>query len=192
MRPAIHRTTTGLRARTGRVAAVGAVVAGTLMLTPATATAAPPSPNDVNPLVNCVMRHDDGGFTAVLGYHNTSNGTVQIRNGSDNFILPSRYNDELPTRFERGRRDGVLSLTFERGSGAIWILGNSIVAITQHSASSCPPSTQMPGEGNGLGPVVGLAVAGVLGAVVLRRVRRLAQAPVSAPAPEPDRVSTDA
>jgi hypothetical protein len=185
----MQRTTSGLRAYARRLAAVSAVTGLTLLLSPATAVAAGPA--DVNPLLNCVTKHPNGSWTAVLGYDNTSGSRMVIR-GSDNKVTPGKYADELPTTFEAGLRNGAFSITFPKGNGATWRLGDDSLWITSDGAAACPPSTQMPGEGNGLGPVVGLAVAGVLGAVVLRRVRRLAAAPVPAPAPEPERVSTDA
>jgi len=178
---AIHRTTTGLRAYPGRVAAVSAVTGLTLLTFPATAVAAGPA--DVHPVLNCVTQHANGSWTAVLGYDNTSGSRLVIR-GSDNKVTPGKYADALPTTFEPGVQNGAFSITFPKGNGATWSLGEDNLSIRTDAAPACPPSTQMPGEGNGVGPVVGLAVAGVLGAVVLRRVRRLATAPQG--------VSTDA
>ena len=175
MRRANHRTATGLRVYAGRVAAVSAVTGLTLMLTPTTAVAAGPA--DVDPVLNCVTQHANGSWTAVLGYHNRSGSRMAI-GSSANQLIPGKYKDALPTTFDTGLRNGAFSITFPKSSGATWRLGDDSLSITSDAAAACPPSTQMPGEGNGLGPVVGLGIAGVLGALVIRRVRRLAETPV--------------
>lgn len=169
-----------------RVLAVAALLALTVVMTPGTASA---GPYDVTPVLNCVMRHSNGSFTAVLGYHNTTSQTQRVPVGSMNKMSPSPAGVTLPTTFSPGRHSGVLSITLPRYNVVIWQVGWRFLTITENSAA-CPPSTQMPAEGNGLGPVVGLGIAGVLGAIVIRRVRRLAETPV--PAPGTERVGTDA
>jgi hypothetical protein len=170
-----------------RVLAVAALLALTVIMTPGTASA---GPYDVTPVLNCVVRNSNGSFTAVLGYHNTTSQTQRVPVGSMNKMSPSPAGVTLPTTFSPGRHNGVFSITLPRYNVVVWQVGWNFLTITENAAAACPPSTQMPGEGNGLGPVVGLGVAGVLGAIVIRRVRRLAETPVSAPAPE--RVVTDA
>jgi hypothetical protein len=63
-------------------------------------------------------------------------------------------------------------------SGARWVLDGYTLDYRAAASSSrvCPSSTELPAQGNGLGPTIGLAVAGVVGAVLLHRATRRARA----------------
>ncbi|MGY1702252.1 hypothetical protein [Geodermatophilus sp. SYSU D00766] len=155
--------------RIAAAAAVGAVVA----LTPGTAGAAPnrSAPPDVVPVVDCVVRNGDGSWTAVFGYDNRTGATVDIPVGPANQVTPTGYGAPQPTRFAPGLRRGVFSVTVTRGGGPVWHLGSTNLAARK-TDTACPPSTQMPADGNGTGAAIGVAVAAGVGAVLLRRSRR--------------------
>lgn len=178
-----------LRSWAGRAAMTVLTAGVALVAAPTPAVAA--TANDVNPVLDCVAQNPDGTWTAVLGYDNTSILTVTVSVTSLNKIEPGRFKSLLPTIFEPGRHQGVFSVTLRKGESATWYLGNDTLSITADGAPACPPSTQMPAEGNGVGPVVGLAAAGVLGAVVIRRMRRRAEAATASPA-GPEGVGPDA
>jgi hypothetical protein len=160
------------RSRTGRLIAAAAVAAA-VALTPGVAGAAPnrSGPPDVVPVVDCVVRHDDGSWTAVFGYDNRTGATVEIPVGPANQVTPAGHGSPQPTTFAAGVRHGVFSVTVTRGGGPVWHLGRTNLAARK-ADTACPPPTQMPAEGNGTGVVIGVAVAGGVGAVLLRRSRR--------------------
>jgi hypothetical protein len=58
-------------------------------------------------------------------------------------------------------------------AGARWVIDGHTLDYRAAASSSrtCPSSTELPAQGNGLAPAVGLAVAGVAGAVLVRRAR---------------------
>jgi hypothetical protein len=63
-------------------------------------------------------------------------------------------------------------------SGARWVLDGYTLDYRAAASSSqvCPSSTELPEEGNGTGPAIGLAAAGVIGAVLVHRATRRARA----------------
>ncbi|MGY1793136.1 hypothetical protein ACI796_04000 [Geodermatophilus sp. SYSU D00525] len=149
--------------------AAAAVVA----LTPGVAAAAPDrsDPPDVVPLVDCVVRHADGTWTAVFGYDNRTGETVEIPVGPANQVTPAPLGEPQPTTFAPGVRHAVFTVTVGNGGGPMWHLGSTNLAARK-ADPACPPATQMPAEGNGAGLAIGVAVAGGVGAVLLRRLRR--------------------
>jgi MYXO-CTERM domain-containing protein len=158
----------------GRLA-VAALVTGALGATGSgTAVAAPD--DGLTPFVECISRHADGSWTAVLGYENTGRTAVDVPAGARNKITPDRDGTTPPTTFEPGRHRGAFSVTVRRGAGVVWHLGDDNLRVRITSGPACPPPTDMPADGNGTGPAVALAAAGVAGAVLLRRRRRTGEA----------------
>jgi hypothetical protein len=154
----------------GRSAVLGAAVAAVALLAfPGTAAAA-----GVTPLVDCMIKNADGSYTVVMGYENTGGSAVNLKPGSpSNRLRPGHVDDVLPSRFEPGLHRGTATGTIDRGSSIEWQLDGQVLRLTASAPPSfCPPSTEMPAEGNGTGIVVALGAAGVVGAVVVRRVRR--------------------
>ncbi len=49
--------------------------------------------------------------------------------------------------------------------------------VAASASRVCPASTDLPEEGNGTGPAIGLAAAGVVGAVLVHRTRKRTPAP---------------
>ena len=163
----------GWAPRRSRAARAVAVLVGlVLALAPTAAGAAPgggrSDPPDVVPLVDCVITHRDGSWTAVFGYDNRTGAVARIPAGPANQVTPRGYDGAQPTTFEPGVRHGVFSVTVTSGGGPMWHLGRTNLAARE-GGTACPPSTQMPADGNGTGVVVALVLAGAVGAVVLRR-----------------------
>jgi MYXO-CTERM domain-containing protein len=160
----------GRAPRRSRVAA--AVLGLVLALAPTAAGAAPgtnrSAPPDVVPLLDCTITHPDGSWTAVFGYDNRTGARVEIPVGPANQVTPSGYGRPQPTTFQPGVRRAVFSVTVTSGGGPMWHLGRTNLAARK-GTTVCPPSTQMPADGNGTGIVVALVLAGAVGAVVLRR-----------------------
>ena len=153
----------------GRAAVLGATVAVAVVTAPGTAAAA-----GVTPLVDCMIKNADGSHTFVLGYRNTGASAVTLQPGSPaNRLRPAHVDGVLPSRFEPGLHRGAATGTVDRGDGLEWQLdGQSLEVTASAPPPFCPPSTEMPADGNGTGVVVALGAAAVVGAVVARRVRR--------------------
>jgi len=157
-----------------RLAAVGVLVAVSLVGIPGTASA---SYGAVSPLLDCMTQNSNGSYTVVMGYTNTTGRTQTIAYGYNNVITPSKYDRVQPTTFNSGTYHGVFTITVSASdiwSSPGWTLnGDRIDAYDAYGASACPPGTQMPSVGNGAGAAIGLLAAGVVGAFLLRRhVRR--------------------
>jgi hypothetical protein len=158
--------------RLTRLPAVVAVAVAVL-LTPGTAAAAPDrsQPPDVVPLVDCVVVHADGTWTAVFGYDNRTGAAVDIPFGPANQVTPAGYDGDQPTRFAAGVHHGVLAVVVDRGGGPLWHLGRENVPA-RRSDAVCPTATELPADGNGLAMPMALCGAGVLATVLVHRWRR--------------------
>jgi hypothetical protein len=168
------RTSTVRRARAAltRAALVAIIAVVGLLAVPGTASAQ----GTVVPLLDCVVVHRDGSWAAVFGYRNTSSSRVDIPKGAQNKVTPVTYGTPQPTTFEPGTRHGVFTVAVPRGAGPMWHLDGTNLAARLGTATTCPPSTELPAEGNGTGPVIALVGAGLVGAVVVQRARRRALA----------------
>ena len=131
----------------------------------------------ITPLLDCITKNRDGSVTAVLGYTNASASTATIAVGQLNQLSPSRFSGRQPSTFQTGTHRGVLSLTLtnaEYMNGAYWWVDGNVVYFDwprTQSGPYCSPGTSLPATGNGTGLVIALAVAGVVGALLLRRAR---------------------
>jgi len=136
----------------------------------------------VTPFLDCLRQNKDGSYTAILGYTNSSRTTETIARGTWNKVSPTKYDGNQPTSFPAGTKHGALTVTITKSEymgGPYWYLDGKFVywgwAWTHDgSASTCPPSTELPEDGNGTGPAIVLVAAGAVGAVVVHRVRRRA------------------
>ncbi|WP_029431961.1 hypothetical protein [Blastococcus sp. URHD0036] len=158
-----------------RLLAVVAVAAA-LLLTTGTAAAAPGRSHlpDVVPLVDCVMAHPDGSWTAVFGYDNRTGATVDIPFGPGNQVTPAGYDGDQPAQFAAGVHHGVFAVVVSRGGGPMWHLGGENLAA-RFDGAVCPAATELPADGNGLGMSIALCGAGVLAIVLVYRWRRRGQ-----------------
>ena len=165
-----------VRARVARTALIAVIAVAGLVATPGAASAA----GAVKPFVDCSRQHANGTHTVVLGYENTSTSTITIPVGLSNTVAPAWYDGGQPTAFEPGVHRGAFSVTvsgLDYVAGGSWLVGvNSALFGTawEPFIQDCPPSTELPADGNEIGPVIALAAAGVVGALVVRRVRRRA------------------
>jgi hypothetical protein len=154
--------------RIARLAAVGMIAALALVVTPGTAAAA----GEITPVLNCVKRvSGDADWTAFLGYTNSSSRMVTYQRGPDNGVRPSPQDGRQPTDFLPGTHSGVFTITMNARETAVWTVSGRSVTITR-DGPACPPSTELPAEGNEAGTAMALVAAGLIGAVVLVRCRR--------------------
>ncbi|MGY1739305.1 MULTISPECIES: hypothetical protein [unclassified Blastococcus] len=165
-----------IRARFARLGVIAVLAALATVLTAGAASAAPDrsSPPDVVPLVDCIRSNADGTWTVVFGYDNRTGASVDIPVGPANKVTPVAYGEPQPTTFVPGVQHGVFSVTVRRGGGPMWHLGRDNLAARRNSGPVCPPTTQLPADGNGTGTAVALGAAGLVGAAVLYRFRRKA------------------
>ena len=136
-------------------------------------------PPDVVPLVDCILTHADGSWTAIFGYDNRTGASIDVPVGPANQVTPRSPVQPQPTTFAPGIRHGAFSVTVPRGGGPMWHLGDTNLAARKTDAA-CPDSTQMPAEGYGAGTAVVVAAAAGVGAVLVGRWRRRT---VAAPRP---------
>jgi len=160
-----------LRAGVARAALVAVIALVGLLALPATASAR----GTVVPLLDCVVTDRDGSWIAVFGYQNTSSSTVTIPVGARNKVTPATYGASQPTSFRPGTHRGAFTVTVPRGGGPMWHLDGTNLAARVGSARPCPPSTELPEEGNGTGPAIALATAGLIGGVMVHRANRRAR-----------------
>ena len=161
----------------------GAIAMLAVLAVPGTASAATTGigtvpTGTITPTLQCITKKSDGSVTAVLGYTSSAKTTATIAVGQLNQLSPSRFSGKQPSTFQPGAHPGVLSLTLtstEYMNGAYWWVDGNVVyfdwARTQ-SGPFCSPGTTLPANGNGTGIAVGLVAAGLVGVVVVRRVRR--------------------
>jgi hypothetical protein len=161
------------------------VALAALSLTPAEASAY--TTGSVTPLLDCVTQNSDGTFTAVVGYTSTYTQTKSIPLGSNNSITPSKYNGKQPTSFKSGTHHGAFALTVSSYdayySDPTWYVDGQYLSAGWGTSlsSSCPLPTQLPAQGNDTGAGIALLVAGVIGVLVVVRLRRRALAAISSP-----------
>jgi hypothetical protein len=158
------------------VAVAAALVALSLFAAPGPASAA----GTVTPLLDCVIMNNNGTYTAVLGYSNTTGRTQTVAYGYNNVVSPSKYDRVQPTTYKSGTYHGVFKLTLSvydaYYGNPYWRLNGDTLDYTDVTSNACPPATQMPSVGNGTGAAIGLGVAGVIGVFLIRRYVRRAQA----------------
>ena len=155
-----------------RAVLVAVVAVGALVAAPGAASAR----GTVVPLLDCVLTNGDGSWTAVFGYENTSSSPVRIPTGARNKVTPVTHGTPQPTTFQPGTHRGAFTVTVPRGAGPMWHLDGTNLTARLGTAPACPPSTQMPAEGNGTGTAIALVAAGLVGAVCVHRARRRAPA----------------
>ncbi|TFV62170.1 hypothetical protein E4P41_07935 [Geodermatophilus sp. DF01-2] len=164
-------------ARVTRAALVAVIAAVGLLAAPGTASA-----NwKVQPILDCHVENQDGSRTLVVGYTSYTRDGWRIQHGKKNGLFPSRLQGVQPTVFESGTVHGAFTVRVtaaELGAGARWELDGYVLDFAAASGTSpaCPSSTELPEEGNGTGPAIGLVAAGMVGAVLVHRANRRARA----------------
>jgi hypothetical protein len=135
----------------------------------------------VHPVLECVSRAADGSWTAVLGYTNPG-AAKSIPLGSWNSISPATYNGSQPTQYKTGTQHGALSLRLSAFDytygGTSWFLDGNMVFIgaTFDAGVATCTALQLPAQGNDTGAAIALLAAGLLGVLVVVRLRRRALA----------------
>ena len=178
--PPRSSTARRLRARASRGALVAVLALIGLVASPGLASATGGT-YTVKPVLNCYQENADDSWTVVVGYVNSSRRTVDIPRGPLNQAYPSKFASLPPTSFRPGTVNGAFTAKVSLAdlyAGARWVLDGYTLDYRAAASSSrtCPSSTELPAQGNGLGPAIGLAVAGVVGAVLVRRARALGAA----------------
>ena len=163
-----------LRARAGHAALVAVIGLVGLVALPGTASAT--GTHTVEPVLNCYRENPDGSWTVVVGYVNGSRTTVDIPRGPRNQAFTSTFASLPPTSFRPGTVNGAFTAVVglaDLYAGARWVLDGYTLDYRAAASSSqvCPSSAELPAQGNGLGPAIGLAAAGVVGAVCVLRIR---------------------
>ena len=130
----------------------------------------------VVPLLDCVLTNDDGSWTAVFGYENTSSSPVRIPRGPRNEVTPAPVGSPQPTTFEPGIHRGAFTVPVPRGGGPMWHLDGTNLAARPGSATACPSAEELPADGNGAGWAIALAASALVGTVALQQERRRARA----------------
>jgi hypothetical protein len=168
------KTGSRIRARLARLAAIGVIVALSMVFTPGTASAA----GTVTPIVDCYRYNNDGTFWVVVGYANTTGKQQKFDHGTANQVYPTRLQGQQPKTFAKGTVHGAwrVLLTYDEifNQRARWILNGTTLQYSSYVqyATVCPPSTVLPADGNGIGTAVAVGGAGAVGAFVLVRFRR--------------------
>ncbi|RFU22255.1 hypothetical protein [Geodermatophilus marinus] len=160
-------------ARLARALLVAALAAVALVAAPGTAGAT----GGVRGIVDCYTDHRDGSYTVVVGYVSTYGAPVTIARGSRNQAHPTRLQGVQPTTFQPGTHHGAFTVRITNADlygDARWVLDGTTLRYQPSMTYSkvCPSATQMPADGNGTGPVIALAAAGLVGAFALHRSRR--------------------
>jgi len=166
-----------LRARAARAALVAVLALVGLLAAPGIASAN--ATYTVKPVLNCYVQNSDDSWTVVVGYVNSSRKTVSIPRGALNQAYPSKFAALPPTSFAPGTVKGAFTARVSVAdlySGARWVLDGYTLDYRAAASSSqvCPSSTELPEQGNGTGPAIGLAAAGLVGAVLVHRARKRA------------------
>jgi hypothetical protein len=133
-----------------------------------------PGHGTVVPLVDCVRTGSGGALTVVLGYSNSGTATEHLR-GAENRISPAALDGGQPTKFSSGTHHGVFTLQVAAGQApggqVSWTLDGTTV-VAGSGSPACPAGSDLPADGNGTGPVIVLALAGVVGVLAVLRARR--------------------
>lgn len=170
----------GGRARPRRLARFSLVaVLLTLFVSalPGTAFAAPPRAPKAIPLADCYAQNANGSYTVILGYNSTYTSTQTIAQGTRNYATPSTYTSQLPTVFEPGEQHGAAKLVvsqadFASGNVSWYLDGTTLNYGTAAKRVSPCTSAQLPSLAHGGALAVLLLIAGAIGVLMIRRVRR--------------------
>jgi len=165
---------TGEARRLRRLRALALVATMVVVLISALPGTASAARKDVDPLVNCYYQHTDGSVTVVLGYRSTYPTTQSIPVGSRNYMTPSKYSSALPTAFKPGTNNGVLTMRIAAADvySTSWTLDGTTVSYWNASGAAICTQAQLPAFANGAAIAGALLVAGLVGVLVVRRVRR--------------------
>lgn len=178
----VEEPSTAERRRPRRLRALSLVAAVVVVLITALPGTASATQYAITPLVNCYYQNADDSITVVIGYASTYPTTQTIPVGSRNHVTPSTYSAALPTVFKPGTNNGVATMRIAAADvyTTSWTLDGSTVSyVSAYGASTCTQA-QLPAFANGAAIAAAVLVAGVAGALVVRRVRRVRNLPSAA------------
>lgn len=88
--------------------------------------AGPQTPSSVRPILECVLDHEDGTFSAFFGYFNGNDMNVTIPVGTDNRFSPAPQDRGQPIMFESGRSpfypDAAFHILWDGVGNVVWTL----------------------------------------------------------------------
>jgi hypothetical protein len=173
----MHARPRALRGRIGRRSAWPAVLAVLVaVLVSATPGIASATTGTVTPLLDCYARNSDSSYTVILGYTNPNPGTTNIPIGTNNSTFPTSYQSQMPTKFASGTHHAVLTVRvsqYDVYNNARWYLdGHTLNYLSAANASGICTAEQLPALGNGALMAGVLLVAGLVGFLMIRRIRR--------------------
>jgi hypothetical protein len=159
------------------VAVVTAIVGGLVLLNTGPAAATWPSMAGTTSCDCIVKNTKTGEYRAVFGYASTSKSAGKIARGDNNRLEVTGGSAEV---------DGVQTTTFEPGTHraafatgwipkdaqVTWYVGGK-ASTADWNRPTCGRDVSLPADGNGSGPLIALALSGLVaaGAVVLRKRR---------------------
>lgn len=97
---------------------------------------ATPEPEKVEPLLECILDHGDGTYTAVFGYKNHNSYQVEFPIGERNKFSPGDIDRGQPTQFEPGHSSEYPNASFLvvfDGEALTWHLDGGSVTASENS-----------------------------------------------------------
>ena len=95
----------------------------------------------VRPVLECVVKNNNGTYTAKFGYSNDNTVPVTISMGSNNKFTPNPQNRGQTTVFQPGRIRNAFSVIFN-GNNLVWYLkgpdGQGRTATASRNSARCP------------------------------------------------------
>ena len=129
-----------------RIAVTAAALLALLAL-PASASAAAPKPKKVKPVIECVIVHDNGTYTASIGYLSEYSYTVDLPAGTArNEFTPSPDDRGQPDKFKPGRNPHAFKVTVPTSVSLRWTLDGDTVVAHPAYTSPCVGSGSMTGN----------------------------------------------
>jgi hypothetical protein len=117
-----------------------------LLILPGTAVSAPKSAK-VKPVIECVVRHDNGTYTASIGYLNPNSFTIYLAAGTArNEFSPGHDDRGQPERFVPGRNEHVFKVTVPTSVSLRWSLDGQTATAHPDYTAPCVMGGSMTGE----------------------------------------------
>ena len=122
------------------------VAALALLALPGSAAAAS-KPKKIKPVIECVVVHDNGTYTASIGYLNENSFTIDLPAGTArNEFTPSPDDRGQPDKFKPGRNAHAFKITIPTSVSLRWSLDGDTVTADADTTSPCVSSGSMTGH----------------------------------------------
>ena len=101
-----------------------------------------PELDKISPILECVVKNNDGSYTAHFGYLNPNNVAIEIPVGANNKFSPAPQDRGQTTTFNPGRTDffpnSDFTVTWDGSSNLVWTLnGKTTTASANNSQQRC-------------------------------------------------------